>query len=356
MAPRGLATLVFGLAALAPACATSANNGGFGGGGDAGYVPDVVIVHAGSDASDATMPGQHDVRSIFGGGDTGQGPSDAPATRDGSPGQDVASQDSAHTDGPSTATGQDGAAKDAESDRQANDSGTKDSGTKDSGTKESGANDSATKDASSCTTVNVPSGTGGAGACPAPVTGSCAPGTLAGFVPTAPPPTGASQGACTPDLIQAVYDGCLGPSSSNTACTNADPTGNCYRCIFTDQVNTSWGPIVSAGGLAQINTGGCLELLEPCNSACATAIEEDLQCEQYACGTNCPITTQASTTAYGNCANSIDSCDPNGCAAYAVGAECAGNVIGSHPGTVCFENENNFEAAFLAIAPIFCGN
>jgi hypothetical protein len=101
--------------------------------------------------------------------------------------------------------------------------------------------------------------------------------------------------------------------------------------------------------------------MEPCNTKCAATFENDLECELAACETNCPVNTQAQETAYNTCATTADGCDPGGCYEYANGQNCASAITGSsHPGSVCFANEGDteqaFEAQFLAIVPIFCGN
>ncbi len=211
-----------------------------------------------------------------------------------------------------------------------------------------------------CVAVTVPSGNGGASTCAAPVSGTCGPGSLTGFVATAPPPTAMHQGVCSTAQAQAVYDGCLGPASTNVTCTAAaNANGACYACVFTQETAAVWGPLVTtAGGVANLNVGGCLTLLEPCNAACAATLEMDLQCEDRACGANCPITSDpASSTAYSGCSSTIDSCDPGGCATYFYGTSCASDVVGAaHPGAVCFTSQANFEAAYLAIVPVFCGS
>jgi len=347
-------------ACLVTACATSTADGG-GADAGSGVQPAVDAGRAGSDAGDATTAARRDATSIFGSGDSGGGP-----TADGPTMTDAvgAASDGEAIDG---AAGHADAARDGaaagEAGAPVGDGGTRDGGSTDSAGKDSAATDGSAKDgaskdsATSCTAVTVPSGTGGAGACGTPVTGSCGPGKLpTGFAPTATPPT-AVQNVCTPAQIQSIYTDCLAGGTCGEA--DADnPAFPCYGCIFTDATASSWGPIVSAGGLANLNLGGCLQLLEPCNAACATALEEDFKCEQAACATNCPIAGASDVTAYNNCSNTVDNCSgANGCVDYAYGSSCASAVTGAaHPGSVCFANQGNFEQAFLAIVPVFCGH
>jgi hypothetical protein len=317
----GLALAALGL----PACGGSTNDGGSGDSGMTSPPPDATVFNV-PDAIDG-----NDARIIFGGGDTG-GP-DATMSSDGTV-----------PDGPSsdgTTTG---------------DSATSEGGTMEGGTMEGGPKESGTKDTSTpvdtgpppaCTTVTVDMTTTGDSMCPAPVTGSCGAGSIT-VTPTAHLPTAAKQGVCTAAEMQTLFNNCL--NGGTGACTQ-DP---CYKCIFTDQAAAAWGPVVlSTDNLAQMNVGGCLQLLEPCNSACAATFEEDLECEQEACGTNCPITT--STTGYNNCAMSVDSCVP-GCASYYAGTGCQGQITGAgHPGSVCFAS-TDFQTQYNTIVPLFCGN
>ena len=323
--------------AFAVVLAGCGSTSGGGGNPDTGTTPpvDASVHDSGSDVTQG-----HDVISIFG-GDTGLPDVgvDSPTAPDGTSPADAGDRDGGMDTG-------------AHVDSGSNDSGSKDSGMKDSGGKDTGG---------TCTPVTVPSGTTGFPTCAAPVSGACGPGSTVGFTATAPTPA-TPINSCTSQQLQAVYDGCLGPSSSGTACNATDTA--CYNCIFNGTIanpGLPWGPLVAADDMiVNLNIGGCLQLLEPCNAACAKALNEDLQCEQKACGTNCPITNDAgSDTAYGNCQTAIDNCytpaNGQGCGVYSVGTSCADSITGSgHPGSVCFANPDNFEAGFLAIVPLFC--
>jgi len=211
--------------------------------------------------------------------------------------------------------------------------------------------------------VSVPNTTVGATTCPTTPPGTCGPATLTGFTPTAPPPTGRAQNVCTSAQIQAIYDDCL---TGAGACPESD-AGNaalpCYDCIFTASTDAAWGPVIVSPGTVSVNLGGCVELLEPCNSACADAIEYDFQCEAAACSASCPVTVDAgSLTAYDDCASAADACDPGGCFQYENGAYSTGGCVdqivqapASHPASVCVPSAGTFEASFLAISGVFCG-
>ncbi len=204
--------------------------------------------------------------------------------------------------------------------------------------------------------MSVLTGTGGAPACTAVDAGSCKPANVASFTPTTPPPAAASP-VCTSTEIQTIYNDCYGPDGT---CPEANEDDPCYTCIFTFQNAASWGPVVqSPDGLGDLNFGGCLLLLEPCNTACAATFENDLECEQAACAASCPLTADAATvTSYSDCANAVDSCDPGGCFQYWNGTSCYSEITGAaHPGAICFAaGPSDFEGSFLNIADVFCGN
>ncbi len=127
---------------------------------------------------------------------------------------------------------------------------------------------------------------------------------------------------------------------------------------------SKWGPVVAPqhtamGDLIAVNQGGCLELTEPCNAACAAAFEGDMQCEAAACGASCSASESSGDfTDYENCAFAADSCDPNGCFTYEADSNCWLSITG--PGTVCFTGFDaatgavDFETNFVAVAGVFC--
>jgi hypothetical protein len=340
---RGVALLVVAASAGVFACGAAVNNDVDA--GDSTTQGQDVTQPPGSDASDATTTSPNDVRSIFG-GDTG-GP-DATAVGDG----DV---DGTLTDGTTPDGASSGDGGDATSSHH--DSGGKETGVPETSTPQ---DTGTTAEGGVCVVVSVPTDTSGEGTC-SPVTTGCGPGNVSGFTPKPHPTTVAApyKGSCTAAEIDTVYQQCF---NGGTGCTSTLP---CYACIFSSVGAAAWGPTVvvpndsAQYSLVELNVGGCLDLLEPCNAPCAYALENQSACEYAACGTNCPITSNAaSTTDYDNCATTIDTCAPNGCATYSVGAACASSILPGpdHPGNVCFANEANFELQFDAISAVFCGN
>ena len=161
--------------------------------------------------------------------------------------------------------------------------------------------------------------------------------------------------ACAPGATQRIYNDCF----ASDTCPEATPGAtdfSCYSCIFANssQSSSQWGPVVSTPqNIAYINVGGCITLLEPCNTECAAAFEDEIGCEEAACGASYGNDTG---NQYNDCSEAADLCDPGGCFLYFNATSCESDLTGSsHPASVCVANLANFEANFLTVAGVFCG-
>jgi hypothetical protein len=337
---RGMALLAALLASASIGCGGATASAGVDSGNGPPPGQDVTQPPT-SDASDATTA-PNDVRSIFGNGDTG---SDATISGD-------TGVDGTLTDGGGTQDGPSGDGGDATVSR---DSGGGDTGVDVGVPQDTGT----TAEGGVCVVVPVTTDTSGEGTCTFASGGMCGPTNVSSFTPKAHPPSVAApyKGSCTAAQIDTVYQDCF---VSGTGCASTLP---CYSCIFSSIGASTWGPAVvipnttAQDSLVEMNVGGCLELLEPCNAPCAYAVENQSACEFASCGTSCAISSNSMTiTDYDNCAQSIDTCAPDGCATYSVGSSsCTGLVSGSnHPGSIC--NTADFQTQFEAISAVFCGN
>ncbi len=319
-----------------------------GGSTDSGTVGTPDVTHPKDVTSGVDVQVNRDVISISF-SDTSMPPPDA--TGDAPSKSDVVTsmEGGPHADGSSSDAGKDGESADAQA--HAHDSGANDSGAKDTGTKDT---------STTCTPVTVPTSTEGLTMC-TPVTGMCGPGNTSSFTPNAAPPTPPDTTVCKAGQLTAIYNGCLAGSGSDTACTAAAQANmDCYNCVFTDSTTAAtWGPVVSGSNqLANLNYGGCLQLLEPCNAPCAQAIVDNLECQLAACETNCSVAqgTQQEITAFGNCATAADNCLPPSCGMLGVETECIQSITGpDHPGSVCFADQSFDLPGFLTVAKLFCG-
>jgi hypothetical protein len=331
-------TLAFLLTRLTMGCASGGDADNGVNGGDSGVSPDTGVMNDAPPGTDAPRLG----------GDGG--------STDAKPGSDAASQDGT---GDSTKPDSEGdAAAETDSPSDVADTSTKD-------TLPDSPPDTASKDTSTppdtgstCVPVTLNDGANDGGACPAPVTGTCGMGDIAGFSPTWIPPSGYEQGLCTPTQIDDIYDGCLASGATTATCTAAESAApGCYSCIFTMEGSSPAGPILETNnGVLEVNQAGCIALLEPCNLTCAEELSASVQCEDDACETNCPVTDTTSLDNFETCEETAASCDPNGCDTYATEAACSTELTGStHPASVCVSG-TTFEDLYNAVVPLFCGS
>jgi hypothetical protein len=118
--------------------------------------------------------------------------------------------------------------------------------------------------------------------------------------------------------------------------------------LVSQPTDPTWGPLIQYAGSWELNFWGCFGL-EGASAACATAAQEQAECENAACDESCANTT--STTKYDNC---ISSADTTQCATYVTAAtDCASAAIQ----TACeggSATSATFQTAFMATAAVFC--
>jgi hypothetical protein len=120
---------------------------------------------------------------------------------------------------------------------------------------------------------------------------------------------------------------------------------------------TSYGALVTYGGIDYANIAGCvsLETGDVSSMSCGAKLQAVTSCEQLACAAICPVTDQASFTLYTQCATAAD----NGiCHAY-VEAECdladSGIDGAANAAAVC-ESAADFQGYYDAMSTVFCGD
>jgi hypothetical protein len=162
-------------------------------------------------------------------------------------------------------------------------------------------------------------------------------------------PPRAPRASCTAPQIAAIYDACYGPLASDGACgtfTAADET--CRSCVTTSVTDGLYGPVIVGPKGFDLNTPGCIALVEPCNQPCAQAIQAHFACRTASCDGCKPGEDDG-----GLCEHAASSC---ACQKYAVQAQhCADNILANAgPAGPCLEAPS-FESAFKRIAAVFCG-
>jgi hypothetical protein len=165
--------------------------------------------------------------------------------------------------------------------------------------------------------------------------GACAPSALDGGVVWIPPRI--IHGACTTAQIDAFYAACVGPNRTDSMCSAYErdqATAACYGCIVSDIASPKLGPVVifavdGGGFITDLNVGGCIAALDPCNEACGRAVQRYVLCKFAACPAQCfPASALAA------CAAQAATCP---CADLYTAAEDCANVLTSmgSPAAVC---------------------
>jgi hypothetical protein len=188
------------------------------------------------------------------------------------------------------------------------------------------------------------------GGLPDASSGTCpAPADVSAWVPPALKPVKTSPGACSAQDISDFDAACLNANGSVTACTaftTAHPA--CRMCLVSTSTDASWGPVVQYSGIESLNVAGCLSLVDAANAACARSVQNLTLCVHAACDPACPVTDNASYMLWRTCSTAAQA---NACSTYRQAATCSTMASGR---AACAGA--SFEAEFLAIAPLFCGN
>jgi hypothetical protein len=184
---------------------------------------------------------------------------------------------------------------------------------------------------------------------------SCHPGSGEFFMPGKyRPATGLYQNKCTAEGMVAYYRACLGPSATTAKCAaqrDADAAAGaaCVDCIITPDTAPYYGPIVQHMEVAQENVAGCIELLDPGNTKCASNVQQSVACDVAACSANCPVKDQATFADYSNC---VTQADTSVCGMYSKAADCVYAEADGGPASRCLQG--TFEAFYDLVVPIFC--
>ncbi len=210
-------------------------------------------------------------------------------------------------------------------------------------------------DAGTCVVVaTTPPPTTGAAACPSD-TGGCYPHDMSSWSPSWHPPFGARQGACTDQQIADYYDACRGPTWTQAACTAFGQNlqnATCLTCMETPVYAAHYGVVVLEMQTNWVNVAGCIALVEPCNTACAQAIDAVAQCWTAACE---PYCQQATNAELQQCEqSSVNSCAT--CEGFFVDAPCITQLMAAdHPASTLCGLTQSGGAEFSAIAKTICG-
>jgi hypothetical protein len=174
---------------------------------------------------------------------------------------------------------------------------------------------------------------------------TCAPNLPDGFTPTWIPPSAPSS-ACTTTQIQKLYDDCVGPNQSQSACMTflaVSANATCEACMESPIQSPTYGPMIEwhSGASMDANIGGCMALVDDDKSAsgCGAKYETWQSCEIAACS-YCPLGT------YESCAGRADT---DACGAYQSAAQ---QCYADAKYAAC--KQTTFETFFTAYGAMFC--
>jgi hypothetical protein len=183
------------------------------------------------------------------------------------------------------------------------------------------------------------------------------PADLSSWKPPAYVPAKAVPGACAPSDIAGYDAACISLSTMSQSACMAFQTSHatCNACINSKSTDSSWGALISYGGVSNINLGGCLQLAAPSETACALALEVAAACPHAACDTVCPVTAgnAASFTQWTDCEMTADA---DACGTYETASNCL-TTDSAAMSTICNPPAGaTFESLFLQFAQLFCGS
>lgn len=184
----------------------------------------------------------------------------------------------------------------------------------------------------------------------------CAPRDVSTFTP--PPYVHARQvvGACTDTQITAYYVACWAIGHSAAKCDAARAMAPACADCLDPKSATVRGLIWRApSGASFVDNAACMELFGGAEGlACAKAAQASLACYSAACGTNCPVTDNASFQTWGMCNQKVTS--TAACKTYIDPAVACEQTLRTSDGgaSVCLQ-ASDFQGAYDATAKLFCG-
>jgi hypothetical protein len=156
--------------------------------------------------------------------------------------------------------------------------------------------------------------------------------------------------------VDALILDCVSGTDGGAATCSAflsDPANEaCEACMLTADTSEFYGPIIVYTDYSLLNIGGCIAVVDPCQEACAEAVESNEVCPASACVPACP--NNASAAEIASCSDVARTCS---CLAEATRtAACAALADDSVAGN-CYPTAENGgfagRAAFMGM--LFCG-
>jgi hypothetical protein len=184
---------------------------------------------------------------------------------------------------------------------------------------------------------------------------ACTPAVLgASFAPVWKKPATSDAGACTATQTEAFYEDCLAAPVTSSQCTTFIATnGACAACLQSDDTDAEYGPVIwhSSRAFYTLNTAGCIadQQADVSPTSCGAAYQAVVQCEETAC-TACGVADYARFP-------SCEKAASTECSSYltTLDSACGADLRdASAPAALC-TSATDTKDAYLAIAPVFCG-
>lgn len=136
---------------------------------------------------------------------------------------------------------------------------------------------------SSCTPQELVVPNLGGNACPQ--TAACPAAGTSSYIPSWKPPKSV-PGSCSAAQVSSFFDACIDRQNlaECTALEEAPENAGCVDCLQGAPGDAQQGAyILYPSEFLQLNVAGCVALKEPCNLACAKAIQAESACALDAC-------------------------------------------------------------------------
>ena len=176
------------------------------------------------------------------------------------------------------------------------------------------------------------------------------PASVSGYVPGAyvPPKV---ENSCSTQQIQDYWTNCRSMSATAMTCSTwSTMNAMCGSCLETKKADPKWGALILGTGIISLNVAGCADIQG--SLTCAKAYEAYTGCIAVACEQVCPVTDQASFTAYNMC---VQTATTGGCSSYnaTVTAQCKTDASANLQQCFSFMT---FQGGYDTFAPMFCSN
>jgi hypothetical protein len=187
----------------------------------------------------------------------------------------------------------------------------------------------------------------------------CPPAPVTTFTPTWKPPIAFHSGACSATQMSGFFDACLAGTSTTAGCTAfVQSNATCAACLQSNESDSTYGPVIwhASRTYYTTNIAGCIadEQGDAGAASCGAAYQAIIQCKETACSA-CLTAQDPDFARYSACEGNAES----ECSSYVQTLETAcGSSLkdASSPVAVCLPpSSDTSEQAYLALAPVFCG-